>query len=120
MLTLETLGFLGRFKTFSAEALDLSKVAKMYLWEKDDELYSKDIYQLAIKHARHDVAKAVRGSLAHSRRVGAFLAGIAALRHTKATRPFYWKLEGKILADSIGNEERYYPPSSDSMFVREV
>jgi hypothetical protein len=29
-------------------------------------------------------------------------------------------LEGKMLAGSIGNRERYYPAAGDSKFVREV
>ncbi len=114
MLTLETLGVLTRYKTFAKGALKLSRAAKMYLWDLDDVLYSKDIERLAVDKSRPDVAQAVRASFRHSRRVRRLLSLIEPMREKQFFRRVYWWLEAKILAGSIGSEERYHPAIGDS------
>ena len=120
MMTLEILGYLPLFKTLPAGAFELSKAAKMYLWEGDDELYTRDIERLVLKERRTDVVAAARESLRHSRRLRRLLSLIEPLRHKKLFLRLFWVLEGKLLASSIGKEERYYPATGNSMFVREA
>ncbi len=117
MTTLETLGFLDRFQTFPKGAFHLSKLAKMFLWESDDVRMSKDVERLAVQKSREDVANAIRGAFKHTQHARRLLSMIKPLYHSPATRKLYWALEHKILADSIGGEERYYPIPDDSILA---
>ena len=120
MATLEILGVLPRFKTFPEGAFQLSKAAKVYLWGADDAHMAKDIERLAIQKARPDVAQAVRASFRHSGRVKKLLRLIAPLNGKRFFQGMFWWLEAKILADSVGGEERYYPVPEDSVMALNV
>ena len=117
MTTLEILGYLDRFQTFPKDAFQLTKLAKMFLWESDDVRMTKDVERLAVARSRQDVAGALRSSFDHTRLVRRLLLTIKPLRANTVTRQLYWSLEHKILSDSIGGEERYYPIPDDSILA---
>ena len=118
MLTLDLLGALKEFQTFDQSGYDAMRCKRMFLWGKDDEGHARQIRRLAIQRNRMDIAAAVDLSFRRTRRTKILLAAAGRLKKLPGGMKFFYNVEGRLLKDFVGGEERYYPAEKDSLFIQ--